>query len=345
MTFTRIIAIVAVTAVVFYFGLNLLFPRSQGEQKSVAAVTPDQVFSSNSASTPTPPPDSTPAAPAAATESSSSAAPAAAEQPASAAAATPASTGSEAAASGGAASAPPPAQALSADDARKIAQQIGVSGDNGQKAAADSSASAGSAASESAAASSSSGSAAQQTAAESAPAAPAAAEPAPAESAPAESAAATPPPAPEHAPKKSRHAESAAVASAPATPAPAQPAAAKSHSGRESTDAISVWWPAVGQQKSSQLNLLYAGEAAFEKAAVLLFSDSIGNASSAASHIRILNDQGKPVPGHWELSPQNSRMLIFKTRPGRYTLILAPDLAGQSGKTLGVSLHGPVYVH
>jgi hypothetical protein len=39
-------------------------------------------------------------------------------------------------------------------------------------------------------------------------------------------------------------------------------------------------------------------------------------------------------------------MLVFKTRqPGRYLVILPASLAGASGKTLGVALHGPVYVH
>jgi hypothetical protein len=38
-------------------------------------------------------------------------------------------------------------------------------------------------------------------------------------------------------------------------------------------------------------------------------------------------------------------MLIFKTTPGRYTVILSPDLVGASGKVLGTGLHGPVYVH
>ena len=311
MTFTRVCIIVAITAVVFYFGLNLLFPRSQTEQKSAGSVTPDQVFGSNTASTPAPPPSAP--APAASTPS--------AEQQAAAVA--PASS----------ASVPPPAAAT-------VASAASNSGSSSASAAA---------AEPSAPASGSSTATAEQAPAEAAPAAaPAASEPAPAaaaaEPAPAAPAAAetaaseTAPAAAPPAPKKSKHAASA-VASTSTAPA----TAGSRHAGQESLDAISVWWPAVGQQKDSQLNLLYAGEAAFDKAAVLLFSDNIGDA--AASHIQILDDHGKPAAGHWRVSPQNSRMLIFKTRPGRYTLVLAPDLAGQSGKTLGTGLHGPVYVH
>lgn len=110
-------------------------------------------------------------------------------------------------------------------------------------------------------------------------------------------------------------------------------------------DAVSVWWPAVSKQSDSQLNLLYAGEAATEKAAVLLFSDNIGSAATAASHIQILDSHGKPADGHWDVSPQNARMLVFVASTGRYTVILAAELAGLSGKTLGTELHGPVYIH
>jgi len=143
-------------------------------------------------------------------------------------------------------------------------------------------------------------------------------------------------------PKKSKHSSETASADADATAAPTK-SSAKAHSGQKSVDAISNWWPAT--QSDSQLNLIYAGEAASVKAAALLFSDNIGNAAAAGSHIQILDSNGKAASGHWESSPQNARLLIFKTKPGRYTVILAPELAGLSGKTLGTGLHGPVYVH
>ena len=168
---------------------------------------------------------------------------------------------------------------------------------------------------------------------------------APAEAAPA--AEATPPPAepaPAPAPKKSKPAKvkaAAPAASAPAKSASTTTAAAKPGKGQPSADAVSSWWPA--QQDGSKLNLVYAGEAAFEKAVVLLFSDNMS--ATSGGNIQVLNQEGKQASGHWEVGKQNSRMLIFKTTPGRYTVILAPDLAGLSGKTLGTGLHGPVYIH
>jgi hypothetical protein len=332
MSFTRIVVFVAITAAVFYFGLNMLFPHNTAEKKAGGTVTPDQVFSSNAAATPAPQPDQAPAAPATANQ------PAAPTEQASAAA--PAG--------------PAAPQPLSSDDAHKMAQQIGIAGDNGQKpvehpaASSEGSSSSGAATASSAPAGGNVASAEQVPAESAAPATPPPAAPAAATPPPAEAAAAEPAPTPaapaaaSPAPKKSKPAPSVVASTEPTSAAPPK-SPAKSHAGQESTDAISVWWPAVGQRNDSHLNLLYAGEAAFEKAAVLLFSDVVS--ASAGSQIQILNDHGKPVSGHWEVSPQNGRMLIFKTRPGRYTLILPAELAGQSGKTLGTRLHGPVYVH
>ena len=253
--------------------------------------------------------------------------------------------GSGSSSSGGASSGAAPAQGLSEEEARKIAEEVGRKvatqvatsvAQNQQPASTEAAP-----ASDATASSSSSSGAADQAASAPAPAAePAAAAPAPAETAAApEAAPASEPAAPaEAAPaKKSKH-TSVAASDASAKPA-------KSHAGQQSMDVISVWWPTVDKQSDSQLNLLYAGEAASEKAAALLFSDNIGNAATASSHIQILNSHGKPASGQWQVSPQNARLLLFKTTPGRYTVILAPDLAGLSGKTLGTGLHGPVYVH
>ncbi|WP_051749447.1 hypothetical protein [Nevskia soli] len=341
MTFTRVGIIVVITAVAVYFGLNLLLPHNTAEQKAAGGTTPDQVFSTTADATPapaaTPPADQE--APAAATAGAAVPPPAGSTETAATAAAAPAA----------------PAQGLSEEEARKIAEEVGrkvatqvassvVQSNQPAQPATDT---APATTDTAAAGSSSSGSADQAPAAAPAaePAAAAAPAEAPAPAATAEAAPAEAAPAP--APKKSKHtsaAAPAATASSNAAPTPAK-ATAKSRPGEQSTDAITTWWPALDKQKDSQLNLVYAGEAASEKAAVLLFSDNIGNVSAAASHIQILDSSGKPAAGHWEVSPQNARMLLFKTKPGRYTLILAPELAGLSGKTLGTGLHGPVYVH
>lgn len=352
MTFTRVGVIVVITAVAVYFGLNLLLPRNTAEQKAASATTPDQVFGTTADATPTPPatPADNTAAPAAAPSADQqAAAPAATAAPAASDTATPPPATSETAASGSSSSSAAPAQGLSEEEARKIAEEVGrkvatqVASSvvqNNQPAQPATETAPAAADSTAAAGSSSSGSADQ--AQEAAPAAAAPAEaPAPAaaaESAPAPAASEAPAPKP----KKSKHSSETASADTGAAAAPAK-SSAKTHSGQKSVDAINNWWPAT--QNDSQLNLIYAGEAASVKAAALLFSDNIGNAATAGSHIQILDSSGKAAAGHWETSPQNARLLIFKTKPGRYTVILAPELAGLSGKTLGTGLHGPVYVH
>ena len=358
MTFTRVGVIVIITAVAVYFGLNVLLPRHAAEQKAGATTTPDQVFSSNSDATPVAPADNTAAAATptpsadqqAAGSSSSSAAPASSDTtpPPAAAAATETASGGSSSASAPAAAAAP-AQGLSEEEARKIAEEVGrkvatqvassVVQDKQQPQAATESAPAANSNEASSAASSSSSSGSSDQAAPAAASPAATAEPA---AAPEAAPAAAPTPAAEPAPKKSKHTK-VAVSDSSGSGAPAKPA--KSHSGQQSMDAISVWWPAVEKQSDSKLNLVYAGEAAFDKAVVLLFSDNIGNIASASSHIKILDSHGSPASGQWTGSPQNARMLIFKTTPGRYTVVLAPDLAGLSGKTLGTGLHGPVYIH
>ena len=324
MTFTRVGVIVVITAIAVYFGLNLLLPRNTAEQKAASATTPDQVFSTTADATPTPPATPADNAPAAA-------------------AAAPAASGGSSSAS---APASAPAQGLSEEEARKIAEEVGrkvatqVASSvvqNNQPSSQPATESA-PAADTAAATSSSSGSAAQ-THEEAAPAAAAPAE-APAPAAAAEAAPAAEAPAPK--PKKSKHASETASTDSGTATKPAK-STSKAHAGQKSMDAISNWWPAT--QSDGKLNLLYAGEAASVKAAALLFSDNIGNAATAGSHIQILDGSGKPAAGQWEASPQNARLLIFKTKPGRYTVILAPELAGLSGKTLGTGLHGPVYVH
>lgn len=365
MSFTRVGVIVVITAIAVYLGLNLLLPRNQGVQKTSQGTSVDQVFSSNTASTPAAPADNSAAATPPPAQAS-----APAEQPAATAssdASSSSGSGSSGAAPGdntAAAAAPAeaaassssgtPSQGLSEEEARKIAEEVG------RKVATQ--------------VASSVAQNAQQNAPAQESAAPAAAEstPAPA-SAPAESSAATPPPAPAAAPEQpapaasensSSGGETAAAPPAPAKPkhpkheaaasAPAQTAAKpaeKPHTATVQsdrarlggkTDAISAWWTSVDKQDPSHLNLVYVGEAAFEKAVVLLFSDNVD--ASTGSQIQLLTRDGTAASGHWEVGQQNQRMLVFRTKPGRYTVILAPGVSG-SGKTLGTALHGPVYVH
>lgn len=151
------------------------------------------------------------------------------------------------------------------------------------------------------------------------------------------------------------------AAKAPVETAAAAPAAAKPKSGKAakssaqsasgtttvrsgSLDTITSWWPAASTQNADHLNLVYAGEAAADKAVVLLFASDM-DATAASSNIRLLDFHGKTAGGAWA-SGDNRRMLVFKgLKPGRYTVILEPTLADAGGKALGAPLHGPVYIH
>jgi hypothetical protein len=315
MTFLRVGIIVAITACAVYFGLNLLFPRNQPEKQQGAATTPAQVFGTTESATPAPPPGQ----------------------------------------------AQTQAQGLSEAEARKIAEDVGrkvgtqvaqsvVEQQKGQNQPAPASSAP---AQPSAQPSSSEQPAASSPPPSEAPASPppsqASATPPPAESAPAAQAEPTPPPAEEQAaapdapaPAKHEH-KHKAPATAVASAAESGKAAPKGKGKREpDADAITAWWPKTDQQSSTHLNLVYAGEAAFDDAAVVMFSSPVD--PSAGGHIQVLDSHGRAVKGSWERGG-NPRMLLFKTKPGRYTLVLSSDLADTSGKTLGTGLHGPVYVH
>jgi hypothetical protein len=113
---------------------------------------------------------------------------------------------------------------------------------------------------------------------------------------------------------------------------------------KAASDAITAWWPATDKQQADRLNLVYAGEAAFEKAVVLMF-DSPVDAAAASSNLELYDASGNAVSGSWS-SGGNPRMVVFKdVKPGRYTVVLKPELADASGKTLSSGLHGPVYVN
>lgn len=305
MTFLRVGIIVAITACVVYFGLNLLFPRNLPEKQLGAATTPDQVFGSTTSATPA-----------------------------------------------------APAQSLTEDEARKIAEDVGrkvgtevaQSVVDKQQKTQDQPAPAASeqpSAEQPAASSPSPSEAPASPTPSQAPASPPPAEAStapteqPASSSPAEQqAAAAEEPAPEPAPAPHKHKAPAAETTSAA--APTKSAGKSKHKHEADADAITAWWPSTDQQSSGHLNLVYAGEAAFEDAAVVMFSSPVDTA--AGGHIQVLDQHGHDVHGSWERGG-NPRMLLFKAKPGRYTLVLAPDLADTAGKTLGTGLHGPVYVH
>lgn len=177
--------------------------------------------------------------------------------------------------------------------------------------------------------------AAEQAAVEQAPDQPAAVE-----------AAAVEPPAPPP-PEPVAAAEPAPVVApkAPAESAAAQAAPKQNKPPRApQADAILPWWPKP--VANGQLNLTYAGTARFaSNTVVLLFDGAFADDASAGAAIELRDQSGKAVKGAWKIEAANKRMLSFKVpAKGRYTVVLKPELTDAAGKSLGKSLHGPVYV-
>ncbi len=292
MTFSRVSIIVAMTAVLVYFGLNLLLPRNQKEKAATSGVTADQVFSG----APAPADSATPA------QTGDGAAALEPSLPAAESAAAPAESADS--------------QGLSDEEARKIAENVSREVANRVVESSD----AGTA-------------------------------PAPAETAPASASAPEPePPAPA---SSSADAASPVATESPkpvvaaSVSKPAKPKARRTAKGSSSpgSDVISSWWPATDKQTADKLNVVYAGEAATEKSVVLMFSSAMGDPAAAGRNIQLLSARGGAVNGAWTAG-NNPRLLVFKgVKPGRYTVILKPELADAGGKALGSELHGPVYVH
>jgi hypothetical protein len=350
MTFARILGITVATAVIVFLGLTFFSPKHHEEKAQSAGVTPDQVFAA--AATP-PAPGETPAA--APAEAANPAAPAASAPAAAADSSAPASS----------------QQGLSDEEARKIAEDVGrkvatrvveeksassaPASDASPSAPSDSAPAPATAIAEPASSTDSTpvlterdvrriaAEEARRVYAEGGGAShgrKAMAKPAAEETVPAvETASAT---APEPAPAP---AEKPATHSGKTKKSGTRSMAGKDMAGDlPATDAITAWWLTTDKQPPDHLNLVYAGSAASEKSAVLLFSDPV-DAAAASSHLQLFSADGKPVSGSWEASPGNPRMLLFKSlAPGRYTVVIAPETTSSAGKTMISGLHGPIYI-
>lgn len=158
--------------------------------------------------------------------------------------------------------------------------------------------------------------------------------------------AATPPPAEAPQPAPPEAPKPNAAARKPAAPAnstsvaePTGPVKAKP----PEADIIKPWWPDPAKLPAQQLKLQYAGQVQGEQAIALLFSDPV-NLDSVRQHVQILTLSGNNVAGTWELG-KNPRLAVFRgARPGRYTVILGPEVADQQGLMLGMKLQGPAYI-
>ncbi len=161
---------------------------------------------------------------------------------------------------------------------------------------------------------------------------PPAPEPAPApEAAPVEPAPAAAPPPPEpkaEAPKPAK----------PKSSAPSKPAAPK----KAPAEAKVAWWPAKSDGK---LNVVYAGEANFTKAIVILLDGQFDNADSAEQNIKVKPKKGGSVNGKWMVAKGNPSMLLLNVDPGLYTVEVGSGLTDKGGRAIGAASSGAVFVH
>jgi hypothetical protein len=156
--------------------------------------------------------------------------------------------------------------------------------------------------------------------------------PAPAASEPAaaEPAAAEPPAEPAAAPAETAKAESAMPA-----PAPARAAV--------DADVIKPWWPDPAKLPANQLKLQYAGQVQGQQAIALLFTSAL-KLETLQQNATVKTASGETVSGEWSLGKNPKLAVLNGVAPGRYTVILQPQVADQKGFMLGSTLTGPVYV-
>jgi hypothetical protein len=93
----------------------------------------------------------------------------------------------------------------------------------------------------------------------------------------------------------------------------------------------------------NQLKLTYAGQVSGQGAIALLFSAPL-KVDTLKSHASVRTAKGDAVSGEWTLG-KNPKLAVFKgLAPGRYTVILQPQVADEKGYMLGQTLRGPVYI-
>ncbi len=145
---------------------------------------------------------------------------------------------------------------------------------------------------------------------------------------------AAPTPAPTAAPAKTPAAAPKPTAATSAPKPASKPAAPK--------PALTQWW---GTPSDQRLSLTYAGSAAYTRAIVLMFNGDFDDAGKAASSLSVIDANGEPVAGSWQLGSSNKRMLLFPVdQNGIYKVNVGAALADRTGRSLGTPLQGPVQV-
>jgi len=135
-------------------------------------------------------------------------------------------------------------------------------------------------------------------------------------------------------------AEPSTASAQPRTPAANKPRKTTTAPKGPGTDALRAWWTAPA---SGEFGLVYAGQAKGESAIALLFSEAPAD-SALNQSVKVYDSKGGLVSGNWEAAT-NPRLAVFRgLKPGRYTVVVEPALADSSGKSLGKTQHGPVYI-
>lgn len=148
-------------------------------------------------------------------------------------------------------------------------------------------------------------------------------------------AAAEAPPAAETAPATPSEPAQSAKAESAVAPAPARAAA--------EADAIKPWWPDPATLPAGQLKLQYAGQVKGQGAIALLFSAPL-RLETLQQHVTVKSANGEAVAAQWALGRNPKLAVLDGLAPGRYTVILQPQVTDTQGYMLGTILTGPVYV-
>lgn len=142
--------------------------------------------------------------------------------------------------------------------------------------------------------------------------------------------------APAPAPKRSAAPASTSIQKRVATAKPD----AKASPPATGATAASIWWPA---KVDDALNLVFAGEASFSPAIVLLFDGTFDDPALANKAIQVTSAGGKAVAGQWVVAT-NKRMLLFKAPPGHYRVKIEGSLVDSAGRKIAAAQGGPVTV-
>lgn len=106
-------------------------------------------------------------------------------------------------------------------------------------------------------------------------------------------------------------------------------------------DALRPWW---NQSASDdRFGVQYVGQAADQPALVIRFSRQVTD-PAAAQNIKLIGANGEAVAANWAQGQSPNVLYAPNLQPGRYTVVIDPQMASADGQSLGTQLHGPTYI-